>query len=197
MAAAIRAPVTPYSAAGPLKGVVAASDADELAVAVLVGLRSAHGDEDAGGLGDDVFDVECRDLAGSHRGGVAEQDDGPVADADRAIGVDAGHDLGEFGDGEWVGLPAGCHAHDPAQSTAHTSHDDVRGRVGQALLVVPMCDAGAVTIEGPEGEPGRGPFPSSCSSTSPSAGRRSRTATAPCTATIAAPMVANPTPAPS
>ncbi len=57
-----------------------------------------------------------------------------------------------------MGLSAGRDAHDPAQPTAHTSYDDVGGRVGQALLVVPMCDAGAVSIEGPEGEPGLGPL---------------------------------------
>ena len=57
-----------------------------------------------------------------------------------------------------MGLPAGRDAHDPAQSTAHPSYDDVGGRVGQALLVVPMGDAGAVAVEGPEGEPGLGPL---------------------------------------
>ena len=82
--------------------VLATGDAHELPVAVLVGLGAAYCHEDTGGLGDDVGQVESRLFAGSQRRGVTEQDDGAVADADRHAGVDGGHDLVEFGDGERV-----------------------------------------------------------------------------------------------
>ena len=60
--------------------VAATGDPDELAVGVLVGLGAADGDQDAGWLALEVLDVESRDLARPHRGGVAEEQDGAVAD---------------------------------------------------------------------------------------------------------------------
>ena len=44
------------------------------------------------------------------------------------------------------------------RSPTHAAYDDVGGRVGQALLVVSMGDAGAVAVERPEGESGLGPL---------------------------------------
>lgn len=111
-------------------------------------------DEDAGGLGDDVSDVEGRNLAGSHGGGVAEQDDGAVADTDRGAGVDPLQDLRDLRDGERVGLAAWRDAHNAAESATDASYDEVSRRVGQALLMVSMSDAGAVSIECPERQPG-------------------------------------------
>jgi len=61
-------------------------------------------------------------------------------------------------DGERVCLVAGCGAKDATQAAADTSHDDVGGRVGQAFLVMAVGNRGAGAIEGPEAEPGLGPF---------------------------------------
>ena len=47
--------------------VLPAGYTDELPVAVLVCLGPAYGYEDAGGLGDDVGEVECGELAGTQR----------------------------------------------------------------------------------------------------------------------------------
>ena len=49
-----------------------------------------------------------------------------------------------------------CGAHDPAQPAANAPHKDVGGRVGQALLMVPVGDRGAGTVESPETESGLG-----------------------------------------
>ncbi|WGY00338.1 hypothetical protein QI633_17550 [Nocardioides sp. QY071] len=50
-------------------------DTDDLAVAVLVGLGSTDGQQDAAGGGGDVGEGERGPLAGPQRGGVAEQDE--------------------------------------------------------------------------------------------------------------------------
>jgi hypothetical protein len=150
--------------------VLAAGDSDDLPPAVLVGLRAADRDEDAGGLRHDVGKIEGGELAGTQRGGVAEQNDGAVTRADCGHGVDGRDGLAELIDGEWVCLAPGRGAHDPTQSAADSSYDDVGGRVGQALSVMPVCDGGAIAIEGREAEARFGALGQECGECLGSAG---------------------------
>jgi hypothetical protein len=94
---------------------------------VRVGLGAADGDQDAGRLAHEVLDVEGRDLARPHRGGVPEEQDGPVADAFGVVGDDSGDDLAELGHGQRMSLPDRRDAHDPAQSSADPSYEEVGG----------------------------------------------------------------------
>lgn len=72
--------------------------------------------------------------------------------------VDARHDLGELGDGQRVGLAAGCGASDAAQPTAHPSDDSGGGRIAKTFLVMAVRDRGAVAVEGAVAEPGLSPL---------------------------------------
>ena len=50
------------------------------------------------GVDADVGKMDRGYLAATQRSGVTKQEDGAVANADAGRGVDARHDLGEFGD---------------------------------------------------------------------------------------------------
>lgn len=138
-----------------------------MAARVLVGLGSADRDEDACRLPKDVAGVEGGDFAGPHRGCVAEQDHGAVADLDGSLRVDDGDDLGELGDGEWVGPAARRDAHDPA----HPSYDHVVRRIEQTFLMMSVRDAGAVAIERAEYQTALGSLGSLCKERSQCLGR--------------------------
>lgn len=93
--------------------------------------------------------MECGDLAGAQRAGVADQEDRTVADADAGRRVDARHDLGELGDRERVCLTPGRGAQDAAQAAAHPSYDRGGGRVDEAFLMVAVGDRSAVAVQVP------------------------------------------------
>jgi hypothetical protein len=57
-----------------------------------------------------------------------------------------------------VRLAPGRGAHDPTQSAADASYDDIRGRVGQTLMVMPVGDRGAIAIDGSETDARLGSF---------------------------------------
>ena len=134
---------------GSVPTVLAAGDSDELPTTVLVCLGTADCDEDAGGLADNVGEVEGGQFPWTQRRRVAEQDDSPLSGTDRGEWIHGRHQPVELGDGERVSLTAGCGAHDAAKSAADASYDDVGGRVEQAFFVVPVRDGGAVAVEGP------------------------------------------------
>jgi hypothetical protein len=87
---------------------------------------------------------------------MRSRDDRSVADSDGGVRVDGRDDPGYLGDGQRVRLSTRRDAHDPTEPTTNTSYDEVGGRVGQALLMMAVGDAGAVPIESPEGETGLG-----------------------------------------
>lgn len=142
--------------------VASASHSDQLTARVLIGLGAAHCDENTGGLGGDVVYVEGGDLAGSHRGCVAEEDDGSVTDTDGCAHVDGRDDLSNLSRSEWMGLTTRSDPHDPTEPSTHTPHDDINSRIGEALLVMPVSDPGAVPVERPEGETRFCPFGEEC-----------------------------------
>lgn len=127
--------------------VVPTSDADQLPLSVRVGLGAVDVGEDAGRLAQDVLDVQARDLAGSHRGGVPEEEDSPVADVLGVVGVDRSDDVAQFGNGERVGLADRRDAEEPAQPSANSSYEEVCSGIGEPLLTVAMGNAGAVAVE--------------------------------------------------
>jgi hypothetical protein len=53
-----------------------------------------------------------------------------------------------------VGLTAWRDAHNAAESATDASYDEVSRRVGQTLLMASMSDAGTVSVECPERQPG-------------------------------------------
>jgi len=64
--------------------VLPVGDGDGLAVAFLIQLRAADVEQQSGGLVFDVGQRECDEFGAAHRGGIAEQHDRGVADADNA-----------------------------------------------------------------------------------------------------------------
>jgi hypothetical protein len=114
--------------------VLAPGDSDQLAARLLIGLRPANREQDAGRPAKEVFDVERRDLTGPHRRGVADEKDRAVSFADGRGAIDLGDDLPELGQSERVGLTAWRDAHDHAQSSSHTPYDDMGCEIGQSLL---------------------------------------------------------------